>query len=207
MQALTKETQSKITPDEAIQMLKDGNQRFVDNKPADRDLLEQVKQTANQQAPFATILSCMDSRTSVELTFDQGIGDVFSIRVAGNVSSGDVLGSIEYATKAVGTKVLLVLGHTKCGAVTGACNHVEMDNLTALLQKIQPAIDNETETKENRTGTNENFVHNVIINNVHHTIEEIRKNSPIVAEFEAKGLTKVIGGLYDVGTGEVTFFD
>lgn len=207
MRTHTKETQSSLTPDKALQILKEGNERFVNNLKANRNLLQQVNETSNGQFPFATILSCIDSRTSAELIFDQGLGDIFSIRIAGNILNEDILGSMEFATKIVGTKIIVVLGHTKCGAIIGACNHVEMGNLTTLLNKIQPAIFNEKETKIDRTGANEQFVNNVTHLNVHLTIERIRRESPIISELELEGKIKIVGGLYDVENGNVVFFE
>ena len=207
MRTHSKETQSSLTPDAALQILKEGNQRFVQNLKANRNLLQQVNETSAGQFPFATILSCIDSRTSAELIFDQGLGDVFSIRIAGNILNEDILGSMEFATKVVGTKVLVVLGHTKCGAIVGACNHVELGNLTKLLDKIQPAIEKETATTEDRSGANASFVKNVTENNVHLTIDRVRKESPIIAELEEQGAIKIVGGMYDVETGVVSFYD
>jgi carbonic anhydrase len=207
MRTQSKETQRNLTPELAIQILKDGNNRFINNLKANRNLLQQVNETSESQHPFATILSCIDSRTSAELIFDQGLGDIFSIRIAGNILNEDILGSMEFATKVVGTKVIVVLGHTKCGAIIGACNHVEMGNLTTLLNKIQPAIFSEKQTKENRTGSNTNFVNNVTKLNVHLTIDRIRRESPIIAELENSGSIKIIGGLYNVENGQVTFFE
>lgn len=207
MRTQSKETQSHLTPDLAIKILKDGNDRFIHNLKANRNLLQQVNETAVGQYPFATILSCIDSRTSAELIFDQGLGDIFSIRIAGNILNDDILGSMEFATKIVGTKVIVVLGHTKCGAIVGACNHVEMGHLTTLLNKVQPAIYAEKETKEDRTGKNMQFVNNVTELNVHLTIERIRRESPIIAELESSKQIKIIGGLYDVETGKVTFYE
>lgn len=207
MRTQSKETQTHLTPDLAIQILKDGNDRFVKNLKTNRNLLQQVNETSDGQYPFATILSCIDSRTSAELVFDQGLGDIFSIRIAGNILNEDILGSMEFATKVIGTKVIVVLGHTKCGAIVGACNHVEMGNLTTLLNKIQPAIYKETETKENRTGGNAAFVKNVTEINVHLTIDRIRRESPIIAELEKEGSIKIIGGMYNVENGQVTFFE
>ncbi|HEY0739965.1 MAG TPA: carbonic anhydrase family protein [Chryseosolibacter sp.] len=206
MRTQSKETQSHLTPDLAIQILKEGNNRFMHNLKANRNLLQQVNETSAGQYPFATILSCIDSRTSAELIFDQGLGDIFSIRIAGNVLNDDILGSMEFATKIVGTKVIVVLGHTKCGAIVGACNHVEMGHLTTLLNKIQPAIYQEKATKDNRTGANTAFVHNVTEINVHLTIERIRRESPIIAELESSGAIKIVGGMYDVETGKVNFY-
>src|SRR6187402_3978726 len=140
MRTHSKETQSSLTPDLALQILKDGNKRFLNNLKANRNLLQQVNETSEGQFPFATILSCIDSRTSAELIFDQGLGDIFSIRIAGNIVNTDILGSMEFACKVAGSKLIVVLGHTKCGAVKGACDHVEMGNLTELLSKIQPSV-------------------------------------------------------------------
>jgi carbonic anhydrase len=207
MRTQSKETQNKLTPDLAIQILKDGNERFVNNLKTNRNLLQQVNETSAGQFPFATILSCIDSRTSAELIFDQGLGDVFSIRIAGNILNEDILGSMEFGTNVVGTKLIVVLGHTKCGAIVGACNHVEMGNLTTLLNKIQPAIYKETSTKENRTGSNVEFVNNVTELNVHLTIERIRRESPIIADLEKTGKIKIVGGMYNVENGKVTFFE
>jgi carbonic anhydrase len=207
MRTQSKETQSHLTPDLAIQILKEGNERFVNNLKANRNLLQQVNETSAGQFPFATILSCIDSRTSAELIFDQGLGDIFSIRIAGNILNEDILGSMEFATKVAGSKVILVLGHSRCGAIVGACNHVEMGNLTTLLNKIQPAIYNEKTTKEKRDGSNPTFVQNVTEINVHLTMERIRRESPIIAELESTRQIKIIGGLYDVENGKVNFFE
>ena len=206
MHTHSKETQSSVTPDLALEILKEGNERFVKNLKANRNLLQQVNETSKGQFPFATILSCIDSRTSAELIFDQGLGDIFSIRIAGNILNEDILGSMEFATKVMGTKIIVVLGHTKCGAIVGACNHIEMGNLTTLLNKIQPAIYSEKETVENRNGSNETFVKNVTELNVFLTIDRIKRESPIIAELEQQGAIKIIGGLYDVENGRVTFF-
>jgi carbonic anhydrase len=203
----SKEFRDNLTPDLALSLLKDGNERFVKNLRTNRNLLQQVNETADGQYPFATVLSCMDSRTSAELIFDQGLGEIFSIRLAGNVINSDVLGSMEYATAAVGTKLILVLGHTKCGAITGACNNVNMGNLTGLLNKIQPVIQLEDSVKENRTGGNEDFVYNVTALNVDYSIDLIRKQSPIINQLELDGKIKIAGGIYDVETGKVLFSD
>jgi carbonic anhydrase len=207
MRTHSKETQSSLTPSTALQILKEGNQRFVNNLKANRNLLQQVNETSTGQFPFATILSCIDSRTSAELIFDQGLGDIFSIRIAGNILNEDILGSMEFATKVMGTKVILVIGHSKCGAIVGACNHVEMGNLTTLLNKIQPAIFNEKVSTENRSGSNEVFVNNVTKINVDLTIDRIRRESPIIAELEQQELIKIVGGVYDVDNGSVDFFN
>ncbi len=207
MRTHSKETQNSLTPKTALKILKEGNQRFVNNLKANRNLLQQVNETSTGQFPFATILSCIDSRTSAELIFDQGLGDVFSIRIAGNILNEDILGSMEFATKIVGTKVIMVLGHTKCGAIVGACNHVEMGNLTTLLNKVQPAIFNEKTITEKRDGSNVQFVNRVTELNVHLTIERIRRESPIIAELEQNEQILIVGGLYDIETGVVSLYE
>jgi carbonic anhydrase len=206
MRTHTKETQQHLSPDQAIAILKEGNERFQKNLKANRNLLQQVNETSAGQFPFATVLSCIDSRTSAELIFDQGLGDLFSIRIAGNILNEDILGSMEFATKVVGTKTIVVLGHTRCGAVVGACNHVELGHLTGLLNKIQPAIDGEKTTKDDRSGSNPEFVLNVTKLNVHLTVDKIRQESPIIAELEKSGQIKIVGALYEVETGKVSFY-
>ena len=209
MKTLTAEQQSKITPDLAIQLLKDGNKRFVENTKINRNLMEQVNQTSEGQYPFATILSCIDSRVSAELVFDQGIGDIFSIRIAGNIVNKDILGSMEFASKVAGTKAIVVLGHTNCGAVKGACDGVELGNLTHLLDKISPAMDliNDPKEKSLRNSKNIDLVDAVANANVDRTVDMIRKNSPILAEMEQSGLIKLVSGMYDIQTGVVTFHE
>jgi len=206
MRTLTKELRDKLTPEEVIEVLRRGNERFVNNLNAHRNLLEQINVTADGQYPFAVILSCMDSRTSAELIFDQGLGDIFSIRIAGNILNEDILGSLEFATKVAGSKIILVLGHTKCGAITSACNNVRLGNLTKLLNKLRLVIENETETKTQRDGSNPSFVYNVTKINVQMTIEKIREQSPIISELLKGGEIKLVGGIYDVDTGIVEFF-
>lgn len=198
--------QVALTPSEALELLKEGNKRFVSNLKANRNLLQQANETSDGQYPFAVILSCIDSRTSAELIFDQGLGDIFSIRVAGNIINEDVLGSMEFACKVAGSKIIVVLGHTKCGAIKGACDHVEMGNLTALLTKIQPAIDEETETIENRTSSNPTFVENVSAINVKRTVKAIEERSAILKEMIANGEVGIVGGVHDITTGEVAYF-
>ncbi len=208
MKAYTKETQAAITPQNAVELLKEGNERFVQNKKAGRDLLEQVNDTKSGQYPFATILSCIDSRVSSELIFDQGIGDIFSARVAGNFVNEDILGSMEFACKLAGTKLVLVLGHTACGAVKGACDDAKLGNLTALISKIKPAVAavNEPADAAQRTSKNIDFVNEVAEKNVHMTIDSIRKDSPVLKEMEDKGEILIMGGMYDINDGKVTFF-
>lgn len=206
MKTLTKEMQAAITPEKALELLQTGNKRFVDNLKINRNLLQQANETSDGQHPFAVVLSCIDSRTSAELIFDQGLGDIFSIRIAGNILNEDILGSMEFGCKVAGSKIILVLGHTKCGAVKGACDHIEMGNLTALLTKIRPAVDDETATKENRTSTNPVFVENVAEINVKRTVKAIMERSPILKEMIANGEIGIIGGNHDISTGEVTFY-
>ena len=206
MRTLTKELRDKLTPEDAIEVLKAGNKRFVNNLKAHRNLLEQVNETADSQHPFAVILSCMDSRTSVELIFDQGLGDIFSIRIAGNILNDDILGSLEFATAIAGSKVIVVLGHTKCGAITAACDNVTLNNLTILLDKIRPAINKETETKNRRDGSNSSFVLNVTKLNVLMTIKDIKNKSNIIADLIRTGTIDIVGGIYDVDYGRVEFF-
>lgn len=205
MKAHTRKTQSEVTPQMALDFLKEGNERFVKNLRANRNLLEQVNDTAEGQFPFAVVLSCIDSRTSAELIFDQGLGDIFSARVAGNVVNEDILGSMEYSCKVAGSKLVVVTGHSKCGAVTAACKHVEMGNITALLSKVKPAIEKVKPTVDDIT-TDES-VQKVADENVIVAIDEIRKRSEILAEMERNGEIKIVGAMYDVESGNVNFFD
>nr|WP_316931248.1 carbonic anhydrase family protein [Lunatimonas lonarensis] len=207
MKAHDKKSQDSLTPQDALDYLKEGNNRFINNLRANRNLLQMVNDTSEGQWPFAIILSCIDSRTATELIFDQGLGDVFSVRVAGNVVNEDVLGSMEYAVKYAGSKLIVVLGHTKCGAVTSACNRVKDGNITALMHKIKPAIDKENTVKEERNGKNAEFVEKVANLNVFHAIEEIRERSDIISALEKEGRILIVGGIYDVETGIVDFFE
>ena len=202
-----KESQSKMTPQQALEYLKEGNARFVSNLQIDRNLLKQVNQTSEGQFPFATILSCMDSRTSAELIFDQGLGDIFSIRIAGNILNDDILGSMEYGCAIANSKILVVLGHTKCGAIIGACNNEKLGHLTGLLDKINPAVANERTVVDNRSGNNPEFIRKVAVINVHNTIEQIRNRSEILREMERNNKILIVGGLYDIDSGAVTFFE
>ena len=207
MKTLTKEQRDSITPIDAIQLLKKGNERFVNNLKMNRNLLQQVNETSDGQHPFAVILSCIDSRTSAELIFDQGLGDVFSVRIAGNIQNPDILGSMEFSCKVAGAKVVVVLGHTRCGAVKGACDHVKMGNLTTLLEKLKPAVDGETSVTSDRNANNSEFVEKVASLNVKITKNQILKNSPILKEMIEKGEIALVGGMYDVETGIVDFYD
>ena len=207
MRTHNKESQSTMTPSMALEILKDGNKRFVNNLKFNRNLLQQVNETRNGQWPFATVLSCIDSRTSAELIFDQGLGDIFSVRIAGNIINEDILGSMEFACKIAGSKFIVVLGHTKCGAVKGACDHVEMGNLTTLLSKLQPAIAEETITKTERNSMNSGFVENVASINVRRTVKEIMQRSPILNEMIQNGEIGICGAMYNVETGIVDFYN
>lgn len=208
MKAHTKETQSTMTPEKSLNFLKEGNQRFQSNLKANRNLLEQVNDTSEGQFPFATILSCIDSRVSSELVFDQGLGDIFSVRIAGNFVNEDILGSMEFACKLAGTKLIVVLGHTSCGAIKGACDHAEMGNLTKLIEKINPAVNAVSEPKDDslRNSKNLEFVDEVSKKNVELTIARIHAESPILDEMEKNGEIKIVGAMYDINTGAVNFY-
>lgn len=206
MKTLTKEMQNAITPTMALNLLKEGNKRFVNNLKINRNLLQQANETSDGQHPFAVILSCIDSRTSAELIFDQGLGDIFSARIAGNIVNEDILGSMEFGCKVAGAKIIVVLGHTKCGAIKGACDNVELGNLTSLISKIKPAVDQETTTTENRTSSNANFVENVAELNVSLSVKNILLKSPIIAEMVKNEEITIVGGVHDISSGEVKFF-
>ena len=198
--------QAAITPSMALELLIEGNKRFVNNLKVNRNLLQQANETSDGQHPFAVILSCIDSRTSAELIFDQGLGDIFSVRIAGNIINEDILGSMEFGCKVAGAKMIVVLGHTKCGAIKGACDHVEMGNLTALLSKIRPAVEEEILTKENRNSNNAVFVENVANINVKRAVKSIIEQSPILKEMIEGGQIGIVGGTHDITTGAVTFY-
>lgn len=205
---MTKEAQAATTPQQAYDKLKAGNARFVAGNTVHRNLHKQVKETSKGQYPFATVVSCLDSRTSTELIFDQGIGDVFNARIAGNIVNPDILGSLEFASKAAGSKLIAVIGHTKCGAVKGACDSVELGNLTGLIDKIEPAVAATSSSKgEDRSSKNNAFVDRVAETNVLKTIANIRNNSPILKQMEKDGQIKIVGGMYDIETGKVNFFN
>jgi carbonic anhydrase len=202
---VTKDQQSALTPDTVLTDLMNGNARYVAGKLSDPEIKKRITNSANGQYPKAVVLSCLDSRVPVELVFDQRIGDIFVGRVAGNIEDEDQLGSMEFATKLAGAKLVVVLGHSACGAVKGACDEAKLGNLTALLAKIRPAVDAVQGFKpEERTSKNEAFVEKVIEQNVRQTMAEIRKDSPVLAELEASGKIKIVGGIYDLHTGKVT---
>ncbi len=199
--------QDAITPSSALELLKEGNKRFVNNLKANRNLLQQANETSDGQHPFAIILSCIDSRTSAELIFDQGLGDIFSVRIAGNIVNEDILGSMEFACKVAGSKIIVVLGHSKCGAIKGACEHVEMGNLTALLSKIRPAVEDELETTDYRSCDKTEFVESVTVRNVRRSVKAIMERSLILSDMIKSGEIGIIGGVHDITTGHVTYLD
>ena len=205
MRTHTKESQNTMTPEKALVFLKEGNERFQNNLKANRNLLQQVNETSDGQFPFAVILSCIDSRVSAELVFDQGLGDIFSVRIAGNFVNEDILGSMEFACKIAGSKLIVVLGHTSCGAIKGACDDAKLGNLTALISKLKPAVLAVKEPSENRNSKNAEFVDKVASTNVAITIENIKKQSPVLKEMLDKKEIGIVGGMYDVETGEVKF--
>ncbi len=204
---LTKDSQQKLTPDQVLQHLREGNQRFADGNPLERDYILQASNTTQGQYPMAAVLSCIDSRTSAELVFDVGLGDLFSIRIAGNIANEDILCSMEFATLVAGAKLIVVLGHTGCGAVKAACDHVELGNLSGLLRKVDPAINRETITVQNRTSKNDDFVYNVTQLNVMETMKFIKNSSEIIKKLVEEGQIKIVGGMYDLDSRRVDFID
>jgi carbonic anhydrase len=205
MKTISKEAQDNITPLMALKLLKEGNQRFVSNLKMNRNLLSQMNETSEAQHPFAVIISCMDSRTSAELIFDQGLGDVFSIRIAGNVINEDILGSTEFGCKVAGAKIVVVLGHTGCGAIKGAIANVDLGHLHFITHKIQRVI---PQIKNNFPKASEvDFCNHVTKDNVLQGITDLKSRSSILEEMNYKGEIKIIGGLYDLSSGEVTFYD
>ncbi len=207
MKAHTSETQATITPARALEILQEGNTRFMSNLRVNRNLLQQANETRDGQWPFATIVSCIDSRTSAELIFDQGLGDIFSIRIAGNVINTDIVGSLEFACHVAGSRLVAVLGHTGCGAIKGACDHVEMGNLTELLAKIQPAVHEETDTTDPtaRNSRNADFVTRVTELNVRRSVRALVNRSHVLSELVAAGRLAIVGGMHDLTSGKVTF--
>jgi len=200
------EAQQALTPDGALEILKEGNARFVAGESYDRDLIDQQIDTAGGQFPFAVVLSCLDSRSAPEVVFDQGVGDIFVGRVAGNVVDTNLLGSFEFATAAAGSKLIVVMGHTACGAVKGACDGVEVGNLTALLDEIEPAIDAvSTPAGTDRSSANNEFVNRVVETNVRMQVNELLRRSDVVRGLVDEGQVKVVGAVHDLATGEVRF--
>jgi carbonic anhydrase len=206
MRTLNKDTQTHLTPNKAFEILSEGNKRFVSNLRFNRNLLQQVNETSEGQYPFAIVLSCIDSRTSAELIFDQGLGDIFSARIAGNVLNEDILGSMEFACQVAGSKLIVVLGHTKCGAIKGACSHVKMGHLTGLLNKVGPAL-HEVELREGRNLAPDLMVETVALENVRYQLRSILERSPILEHLYQEGRIGLVGGVYSVESGEVTFLE
>lgn len=203
----TRESLEALTPESARALLEEGNRRFRERQRLEQDLLAQVDATKGGQSPFAIVLGCIDSRVSAELVFDQGVGDVFSVRIAGNCINPDILGSMEFACEVVGSKLVVVLGHSRCGAVMGACDGVELGNLTGLLARIRPAVDRTKEPADpdRRSSKDAEFVQNVTLTNVRLAIDEIRERSPVLKRLEDEGRIAIVGAMYDVGTGAVEF--
>jgi len=197
----TSDSQSKLNPSEVLSILREGNKRFVSNNLISRDLLSQVEQTSSGQFPIAVVISCIDSRVPTEMVFDQGVGDIFCVRVAGNVINQDVLGSVEFACKVAGVKLIVVMGHTRCGAVKGACNDVELGNLTGLLNKIKPAIS--IVANRGVAADNSRFVDEVALENVQISLNNILNDSPVIKEMVDANEVKCARGMYSVETGEV----
>lgn len=206
MRAHTRETQASMTPERALQFLTEGNERFRTNLRVNRNLLQQVNETREGQWPFATVLSCIDSRTSAELIFDQGFGDIFSIRIAGTVINDDILGSMEFSCKVAGSRLLVVLGHTNCGAIKGACDHVQLGNLSTLLNKIEPSVYYERTIKIERNSKNPAFVQRVCDIQVRRSVEEIIERSVVLRQMIESREIGLIGGMYSVDSGAVEFF-
>lgn len=202
----TKETLANITPQSALQMLKDGNERFVLGKNINRNYMSQVKATSKEQYPFAIILNCIDSRSPSEILFDQGIGDIFNARIAGNIVDEDILGSMEFACKVMNAKLIVVMGHTNCGAIKGACDDLKLGNLTELLAKIKPAVDSVEESGD-RNSKNTDFVAKVTEKNIRLALENVKRNSSILKEMLDKGEIMLVGAMYDLETGQVTFYE
>lgn len=206
-QVMTSVTQSEMTPQAILQRLKDGNKRFTEGKMKNRDLLIQAHGTAGSQHPVAVVLSCLDSRTAPDIIFDQGIGDIFVARIAGNIQNDDILGSMEFATKLMGAKLIVVVGHTSCGAMRGACQNAQLGHLTALLQKIKPAVQQAASESKTKDCNNKSFIDNVAKNNVLYVIKQIKSRSPVINKLIHEGKAEIVGGMQDISTGVVTFFE
>lgn len=207
MKAHTKESQATMTPAKSLAYLREGNQRFRENLQIDRNLLRQVNDTRDGQFPFATVLSCIDSRTSAELIFDQGFGDIFSVRIAGNVINEDILGCLEFATKVAGSKLLVVLGHSNCGAIKGACDGVQLGNLSTLLNKIQPSVYYERTVTDDRSSNNAEFVDRVAHIQVYRSVEAVIERSVVIRQMVEAGEIGLVGAIYSVDSGLVEFFE
>ncbi|MFW5644656.1 MAG: carbonic anhydrase family protein, partial [Bacteroidota bacterium] len=203
----TKETQSAMSPDDAIMMLKEGNERFVNEKMYKRDLIQQVNQTEDGQYPFAAVVSCIDSRIPTEIVFDQGVGDIFNARIAGNFVNQDIIGSLEFATKVAGSKAIVIMGHTSCGAVKGAADNVELGNLTAMLKNLEPAVKAASDVPGEKNSKNAEYVQKITDKNVEFTIEKMLADSDVIREMYENGEIAIVGAMYEVETGKVTFME
>jgi carbonic anhydrase len=203
----TKDCQTAVTPQQVLERFKKGNERFANGHGTHRNYTQQVQATAAGQYPLATVLSCIDSRAPAEILFDQGIGDLFNARVAGNIVNEDILGSLEFASKVAGSKLIIVLGHTSCGAIKGACDNVKLGNLTGLLARIMPAVAATPDDGTDRTSKNYGFVEKVADRNVRIAVQQIREQSPILKDMEDKGEIMIVGAMYDVKSGKVTWYD
>lgn len=206
MRTHTKETQASLTPEMAFEILKVGNERFAQNRTVNRDLLGQLKDASEGQFPFAVVLSCIDSRTSAELVFDQGLGDLFSIRIAGNIVNEDVLGSMEFACKVAGAKIIVVLGHSGCGAIMAACDDIKFGSFTALVNKLKLAVARVREPTTDRNSKNSEFVEKVAMTNIFLTIANIKHRSEVLREMLEKYQIAIVGGMYDTHTGKIEFY-
>jgi len=204
---ITAERQEAKTPQQVLQRLKEGNERFVSGKMKNRDLLTQATSTSTGQHPVAVVLNCMDSRASPEILFDQGIGDIFAIRIAGNVQNNDILGSMEFGTQLAGAKLIAVIGHTSCGAIQGACQQAKLGHLTDLLQKIQPAVEQASKEKSSKDCTKPDFIDQIAKDNVLLVMKQLQESSPVLQQLIKNGNLVIVGGIQDVSTGKVTFFD
>ncbi len=204
---ITKDTQESMTPQQVLQSLKDGNERFSSGQMKNRDVLAQAQNSSTAQHPIAVILNCMDSRTPPEFVFDQGIGDVFAIRIAGNIQNTDILGSMEFGTQLMGSKLIAVIGHTSCGAMRGACQHAKLGNLSSLLHKIDPAVKQATKEQNSTDCKQAALIDQIAKDNVLLVIKQIQANSPTIAKLVQDGKIIIVGGMQDLATGKVTFFD
>lgn len=203
---MTAEIQSQMTPQDVLNRLKKGNQRFVNGKMKNRALLTQAGSTALKQHPVAVVLNCMDSRTSPEIIFDQGIGDIFAIRIAGNIQNDNILGSMEYALQIAGAKLVAIIGHTNCGAIRGACEHAKLGYLTGLLHKIQPAINRAEQEEKSAVCSNQALINQIAKDNVLLVMKQVSERSQVISQLIKEGKIIVVGGIQNVATGEVEFF-
>jgi len=204
---MTKQMQKEITPAMALAKLKKGNERFVSGNMIERDLMSQVRQTAAGQYPFASIVSCLDSRIAPEFVFDQGVGDIFVARVAGNIINDDILGSLEFGSKLAGSKLIVIMGHSECGAVKGACDGAQLGLLTTTLASINPAVENRKHMHELISSKNKEFVYDVTVENVNLQLKELYNRSLVLREMIDSGELMLVGAMYNVATGKVSFFE